>query len=93
VPPTSWTASAPHPGIAHQFIDWVLEPEVAAEICRTMRYSTPNKAAIPLLPDDIRKSRAIFPPEDVIERLHLIHDLGEATVLYERLWTEVKTSG
>jgi spermidine/putrescine transport system permease protein len=86
-------ASAPHPGIAHQFIDWVLEPEVAAEICRTMRYSTPNKAAIPLLPDDIRKSRAIFPPEDVIERLHLIHDLGETTVLYERLWTEVKTSG
>lgn len=85
-------ASAPHPALAHAFIDWVLEPETAAEICRTMRYSTPNKAAIPLLPAEIRNNRAIFPPEDVVQRLHLIRDVGETTVLYERLWTEVKTA-
>ncbi len=85
-------ASAPHPELAHTFIDWVLEPAVAAEICRTMRYSTPNKAAIPLLPEGVRNNRAIFPPKDVVRRLELIHDLGETTVLYERLWTEVKTS-
>jgi spermidine/putrescine transport system substrate-binding protein/spermidine/putrescine transport system permease protein len=86
-------ASAPHPDMAHAFIDWVLEPEVAAEICRTMRYSTPNQAAIPLLPAAIRDNRAIFPPADVVKRLELIHDVGETTVLYERLWTEVKTGG
>jgi spermidine/putrescine transport system permease protein len=85
-------ASAPHPSLAHAFIDWVLEPETAAEICRTMRYSTPNKAAMALLPADIRNNHAIFPPDEVVQRLELIHDLGETTVLYERLWTEVKTS-
>ena len=86
-------ASAPHPALAHAFIDFVLEKEIAAEICRTMRYSTPNRAAQDLLPDDIRKNRAIFPDEDVMNRLELIRDLGETTVLYERLWTEVKTAG
>ncbi len=85
-------ASAPHPELAHAFIDFTLEPEIAAEICRTMRYSSPNRAAIPLLPPEIRGNAAIFPPQDVLARLELIEDLGEATVLYDRLWTEVKTS-
>jgi spermidine/putrescine transport system substrate-binding protein/spermidine/putrescine transport system permease protein len=84
-------AAAPHPELAHRFIDFTLEAEIAAEICRTMRYSSPNRAAHALLPPEIRTNPAIFPPEDVISRLELIHDLGEATVLYDRLWTEVKT--
>jgi spermidine/putrescine-binding protein len=57
-----------------------------------MRYSTPNKAALPLLPPEIRGNRAIFPPDDVLQRLELIQDIGETTVLYDRLWTEVKAS-
>jgi spermidine/putrescine-binding protein len=84
-------ASAPHPELAHKFIDFTLEPEIAAEICSTMRYSSPNRAAIPLLPPEIQNNPAIFPPDDVVSRLELIEDIGEATVLYDRLWTEVKT--
>ena len=84
--------SAPHPALAHAFIDFTLEAEIAAEICRTMRYSTPNKAAVALLPEDIRRNHAIFPPDDVVQRLELIQDIGESTVVYDRLWTEVKTS-
>jgi spermidine/putrescine transport system permease protein len=84
-------ASAPHPELAHAFIDFTLEAEIAAEICRTMRYSSPNRAAVPLLPASIRSNPAIFPPPDVLERVELIEDVGEATLLYDRLWTEVKT--
>jgi spermidine/putrescine-binding protein len=85
-------ASAPHPELAHAFIDFTLEPEIAAEICRTMYYSTPNRAALPLLPAELRENPAIFPPPDVMARLELIEDLGEATVLWDRIWTEVKTA-
>jgi spermidine/putrescine transport system permease protein len=85
-------ASAPHPDLAHAFLDFTMEPEIAAEICRTMKYSSPNLAALPLLPEAIRSNLAIFPPEDVKARLELINDVGEATVTYERLWTEVKTA-
>jgi spermidine/putrescine transport system permease protein len=84
-------ASAPHPELAHRFIDFTLEAETAAEICRTMHYSSPNRAAYALLPPEIRANPAVFPPDDVTSRLELIQDLGEATVLYDRLWTEVKT--
>jgi spermidine/putrescine transport system permease protein len=81
------------PELAHAFIDFTLEAETAAEICRTMRYSSPNRAAWPLLPPEIRGQPAIFPPPDVVKRLELIRDLGDATVLYDRLWTEVKSGG
>lgn len=82
---------APHPEIAHAFLDFTLEAEVAAEICDTMRYSTPNRAAVPLLPAEVRANPAVFPPPDVTARAELIEDIGEATLLYDRLWTEVKT--
>jgi spermidine/putrescine transport system permease protein len=84
-------AAAPHPELAHAFIDFTLEAEIAAEICRTMRYSSPNQAALPLLPPQIRDNPAVFPPPEVLARLELIGDLGDATVTYDRLWTEVKS--
>src|SRR5204863_5238313 len=51
---------APHPVLAHAFIDYTLEAEVAAEICRTMQYSSPNRAALALLPAAIKGNPAIF---------------------------------
>jgi len=85
-------AGAPHPELAHAFIDFTLEADIAAEICRTMKYSTTNRAAMPLLPEKVRRSPAIFPPEGVLDRTETIEDIGEATLLYDRAWTEVKTS-
>ena len=50
----------------------------------------PRRAGPPAPGDSA--NHAIFPPEDVNARLELIHDIGEATVPYDRLWTEVKTA-
>jgi spermidine/putrescine transport system permease protein len=85
-------ADAPHPELAHAFLDFTMEAEIAAEICRTTYYSTPNRAAVALLPEEMRRNPAIFPPEEMLARAELIRELGEATVLYDRMWTEVKTS-
>ena len=85
-------ADAPHPELAHAFLDFTLEAEIAAEICRTMKYSSPNRAALALLPREIRENPAIFPPPEVAQRLEWLRDISEAVPVYERLWTEVKTS-
>jgi spermidine/putrescine-binding protein len=85
-------AGAPHPELAHAFLDFVMESQVSAEICRAMRYTSPNRAALPLLPPAIRDHPAIFPPPDVLARTELLRDIGPATLLYDRLWTEVKTA-
>ncbi len=84
--------TARHPDLAHAFLDFAMEPEIDAEICRTMRYSTTSREALPLLPLAIRNNPAMFPPPTVFDRLEMIRDLGETTVLYDRLWTEVKSA-
>jgi spermidine/putrescine transport system substrate-binding protein/spermidine/putrescine transport system permease protein len=83
---------APHPALAHAFLDFAMEAETAAAICRSMKYTTPNRAALALLPPAIRNNPAIFPPGDVASRLELLRDIGPATVLYDRMWTEVKAA-
>jgi spermidine/putrescine transport system permease protein len=85
-------ARAPHPELAHAFLDFTLEAEIAAEICRTMRYPTPNRAAMALLPPEIRDDPVAFPPPEELARTEFLVDLGEATQLYDRLWTEVKSA-
>jgi hypothetical protein len=72
-------------------IDFTLEAGIADEICATMRYLTPNAAAVPLLPDALPANPAIFPPPDVLAGAELIEVVDEAVVLYDRLWTEVKS--
>ena len=83
---------AAHVALAHAFLDFVMEARVAAEICRTMRYTSPNRAAYELLPPDVRRNPAIFPARDTLARTELLRDIGSATVLYDRLWTEVKAA-
>jgi len=83
--------NAPHQDLAHEFLDFVMEPEIAAEICLTTGYSTPSKAGRELLPAGVRENRAMFPDAAQMKRLHSYADLGKAATLHDRLWTEVKS--
>ncbi|WP_353217934.1 spermidine/putrescine ABC transporter substrate-binding protein [Sandarakinorhabdus sp.] len=54
-------AGAPRPDNAHRFINFLLDAQVSAEISRTIRYPTPNAAALALMPEEYRSNRVIFP--------------------------------
>ncbi len=57
---------APRPDNAHQFINFVLDAKNGAEISNTIKYPTPNAAALALMPDDYRTNTAIFPPPQAL---------------------------
>jgi spermidine/putrescine transport system substrate-binding protein len=59
---------APRPDNAHRFINFVLDGRNGAEIYETIKYPTPNAAALALMPADYRDSPVIFPPADVMAR-------------------------
>ena len=73
---------------ALKFIDYILRPEVSKEIVMDYPYANPNFEALKLLPEDIRKEVEI-PKEEVERGIHAI-DLGEATLIFDRVWSEVK---
>ena len=83
-------ASAQNVEEAHEFIRFVLEPEVAARIVNDVHYASANRAALPKIDAAIRDDPAIYPPPEVLERCEVIEDLGETTQLLDELWTEVK---
>jgi putrescine transport system substrate-binding protein len=83
---------APNPNQALRFIDFLLEPKVAAASSELTGYANANKAATALLPKDISGNPLIYPPPDVRAKFYTI-TAGNAEQVRERtrLWTAVKT--
>lgn len=79
---------APHPGNAHEFMNFVYEPAVSANLMEAIHYRNANKAAYAMLPAELRENPVVFPPPDVQERLIWV-DLDEATTtLWNNRWDE-----
>ena len=83
---------APHPANAHLFIDYLLEPEVIAEVSNYVYYANPNSAATALVEEEIIEDPGIYPTDDV--KAKLFPDLAHTskfTRLQTRAWTRFKT--
>ncbi len=84
---------APHRDEAHEFINFILQPEVHAGIGRVTRYALPNAAALALMPEDYRRNPAIFPPDEVLERGEVSKYLGEEiSRFYDEAMTRVRAA-
>lgn len=86
--------NAPHKQLAEQFINFILEPEIGAKVSNFINYGSPNKTAIQnqLIDADSLNNLGIYPPEEVFAKLTYLEDVGEATLLYDEAWNEVKLS-
>jgi spermidine/putrescine-binding protein len=83
---------APHPKNAHDFMNYILEPEVGAALTNYVWYGSPNKAAEPFIDKEILNDPLIYPPAEIRSKLHFQKDLGEEELKYSDRWTEVKTA-
>lgn len=79
--------SAQHPRAAHEFMNYVLRPEVAAKIADQTGYGTANQAALPLT-----AAKLSYPSAEELARLEYQRDLGRDTALWDRVWTEIKSA-
>jgi spermidine/putrescine transport system substrate-binding protein len=83
--------NAPNRALAHEFINFVLDRQVAADIANGTGYSSPNLAARPLIRHDLLENEAAYPPRNAIERCEFIREIGPAVSIYDRWWTEIKS--
>jgi spermidine/putrescine transport system substrate-binding protein len=82
---------APNPDLAHRFINFVLDAHNGAHISETIRYPTPNRAALALMPAEYRDNPVIFPPADVLAACEYSHFQGQAIQsAYEQAMTRVR---
>jgi spermidine/putrescine transport system substrate-binding protein len=83
--------NAPNVENAHSFINFILRPDIAAQIAAEIGYATPNREAFKLLPEAVRNSPVAYPPNEVLHRSEFQNDIGEAIVVYEHYWEKLKT--
>lgn len=82
---------APHPEAAHAFINFLLRPDVIAEISNYVAYANGNLAATDLLDPEIREDRGIYPSDEVRSRLRSMRLLTPAELRERtRAWTRIR---
>jgi putrescine transport system substrate-binding protein len=85
-------ADAPHPEAAHKFLNYIMRPEVIAEITNEIYYGNSNLAARALVRPEILNDPAIYPDERVKARLYNTEELDMATQrVRTRVWTRITT--
>ncbi len=80
-------ASAPHKRAAHEFMNFILRPDIAAGISNFTGYGTPVQPALDKLTVPVP-----LPTEEELKRLEYQTDLAAATEAWDQLWTEIKSS-
>jgi spermidine/putrescine transport system substrate-binding protein len=84
-------AKAPNVDAAHKWINWILEPEVGAELSNYNQYATPNAAAEPFVTPEDLKNPGIYPTPDIMEKLYFTKDLGKENRIMDEAWTRAKS--
>lgn len=85
-------ADAPNPENAHTFLNFLLQPEIIARATDYVNYANGNLASQAYIDSEILNDPAVYPPDEVMERLYVTH-VYEPRVQREvnRMWTRVKT--
>ena len=79
--------------LAHEFLNFILRPEISAEIAQTIRTATPNEKAFELLPTATQQSKTLYPDAEMLARAEWPLTLPPDIVrLRDRLWTEAKAA-
>lgn len=85
-------ANAKSVDAAHQLLDFLMRPEIAAQIIQQLGIAVPNKGAKPLLPAEVAENPVLFPSYEVIEQGHFQDDLGDETLaIYEDYWVRLRS--
>jgi putrescine transport system substrate-binding protein len=83
---------APHPANALAFIDFILTPQVAADITNFKRFANANLASQPLLLPDVKADSGIYPTPEIMARLKVqTADTPQQARLVTRAWQKFKT--
>lgn len=83
---------APHPHIAHTFLNYLMRPEVIARITNVIHYANANAAAVPFVDPEVLADPAVYPDREARERLHKRFAFGPKEERQRmRVWSRVKT--
>jgi putrescine transport system substrate-binding protein len=86
-------AGAPHPQAAHQFLEFMLQPQVIASVTNYIHYANDNLAANAYVDPQILNDPSVYPTPEVEARLYESAEVAPALErIRTRTWTRIKTA-
>jgi putrescine transport system substrate-binding protein len=83
---------APHPAEAYAFINFMLDPQVAAMNSNTIAYASGNLASQKFIDKKVREDPSVYPDAATMAKLYIVTAREpRAQRAINRLWTKVKT--
>lgn len=82
--------SSKNKDLAHQFINFLLRPDVAKRNSEYVQYPTPNAAAFDLLEESEKQNRMIYVEDSYLEKCHMIRFLGDEVTKINDLFEKIK---
>jgi putrescine transport system substrate-binding protein len=83
---------APDPESAYAYINYIMTPQVSADISTFKRYATANTPAQALVAPAVRNDPGIYPPPELLQKLAVqLADSPEQTRAITRMWQKFKT--
>ncbi|MCY1273889.1 Putrescine-binding periplasmic protein SpuD [compost metagenome] len=85
-------ADAANPDGAHAFMNFLMKPEIMAEITNEVQFPNGNAAATELVDEAIRKDPGIYPTQETMAKLYAFPDLpAKVQRVMTRTWTTIKS--
>lgn len=85
-------ADAPHKDEAHEFLNFIMDPKVMAQISDRIFYANGNAEAANYMKKEVLDDPAVYPPKSTIEKLYTTTAYpSDRQRLLNRLWTRIKT--
>jgi putrescine transport system substrate-binding protein len=83
---------APDADNAYAFLNYIMTPQVIADISNRKRYANGNAASTPLVDDAVKNDPGIYPPPEVRQKLAVqLADSADQTRAITRVWQKFKT--
>jgi putrescine transport system substrate-binding protein len=77
---------------AHEFINFLQTPEIAARNSNFISYANGNLASQKFIDKEILEDRTIYPDAELTKKLYTVNAHDAQTVrLLNRIWTRIKT--
>ncbi|WNW10177.1 extracellular solute-binding protein [Pseudomonas sp. DTU_2021_1001937_2_SI_NGA_ILE_001] len=83
---------APNEKAAYAFMNYLLRPDVIANISNRMRYANGNEKADALIIPSVWNDKTVYPSDDTISRMFVLENVTpEIAALRDQIWNRIKT--
>jgi len=78
--------------LAHKFINFLLDEEVALQNAEYVMYATPNLAAYHLLSEDMKENTNIYLTQEYLDKSYFLKNIRDGILKHDEIWQEIRNN-